>query len=77
MDGVFDGGLQRRDEGQRGVELGARAGGVEFGGAAGLELRDGDVQGFALVLDVAAGHLQLVLGAAQLKVVAGDFGDEA
>src|ERR1035441_6492503 len=73
MDGVFDGGFQRRDGGQRGFELGARAGGVEFGGASGLGLRDRYVQGLALVVRITTGHRQLVLGAAQLEVVAGDF----
>ena len=77
MNGMFDGGLQRREGGQGGLELGVCAGGVQFGGAS-------RVQAWAVtnskvwrpIIHIGSGHGQFVLLAAQLEVVAGDLGDK-
>lgn len=77
MDRIGDRRLQLRQRRQRRVQLRLRARRVELGAAAGIETRLDDAQRLALIIGIALRHVVLRLRAAQLEIIARDFGDDA
>ena len=63
--------------GQRGIELSAGAGDVEFCAPAAIEAGLSDFESFLLVAGIASSHGEFILRATEFEVVAGDFADEA
>src|SRR5207248_9569543 len=68
VNGARDLSLERPDRRERGGKLRSRAGGVELGAAPGLESRFCELQGLALVVDVAPRDGKLRLRAPELEV---------
>ena len=68
--------MQRRNAGERRLELrfGARA--VELGAAARIQARLREAERLSLVFGIADSHIQLFLQAAQHEVVSRDFGGD-
>jgi len=61
VNGVFHGGLKRRDGRKSGLKLRILSRGVQLGGPTGVETRRHQIQSLARVVNVRARHRQLVL----------------
>ena len=77
MHRLFQRGVQSRQLRLRRGEQRLRLFDIEFAGQAGVEPRAAQVQGILLRFDVFAGNVDPVLEAADLDIVAGDFGQHA
>ena len=77
MHGAPDGRLERENTGPGGIELGPRPRGIERRAPAALQARDGQSERLTLVVGVVPGDRELMLGPAQLEVIARHLGQQA